>query len=883
MFVDWSHGNSGRNFSLDRASGYWIGNVTLEHDLGPLSYSIYVNDTSNNYNISGLQQVNIVDNDPPECNDQSPDGGTTGDAYTYRITASDNIAMGNVFVNWKHGNFDQNLSLSKATGYWIGNVTLDHSIDDLTYVSYAKDDVGNFNISDSQTVRISDNDRPAFTDQSPGEGTTGDALLFRVGAADNIGIGSVHVDWSHGNLGENTTLSKVGNNWEGTAILDDSLESLTYIISVADTSGNFNNSENTEITLSDNDLPEITDDSPNEGTTGDQFTFDIAAADNIGVADVYVVWSHGSRGGNLTLSDVAGHWSGTATLDDSVDDLVYNVHVVDTSDNHMAGNERRADVLDNDAPSYTDLSPAAGSTGDIYTFNVSAADNIGVESVRVEWVHGGLGDNVSLELSGGFWVRSVSLDDDIGDLTYGISVKDTSDNYGPGSPETITVTDDDLPTYADRSDDSGTTGDEFGFMVEAWDNIDVEAVYVDWKHGILGNNMTLTLDEDYWLGNAMLDHDASNLSFTVSIEDTSGNYRSGEKREIPVIDDDLPTADAGPDKEVPFGTVVRFDGSGSTDNIGVSNYTWSFKYNGSSVFLYDSTPEFSFDIAGEYAVELLVRDVAGNERSDVINVSVAPADDTGDDDDADDEDSDDDADDDSGADDDDSSGDDDSAGDDEVSGADDDDAGGSDGSGGAGMGEFFSSPGGMAVIGVLVFLLVVIIVLLVIIMSRGKKEKQKERREERENEMEKEMGETKEGAPVSSEAGPVPSPPVEIREESLEGVPNVGETGEPPQPQEDAKARAMELYDAINAEFREGMTLGMDIKLFQAEYETALAHLNSQDYPNAELLFTAVRDKLEREIASLRQPRLEGGSEQKALPTGDSGGMDNNFWGPPQS
>ncbi len=46
-----------------------------------------------------------------------------------------------------------------------------------------------------------------------------------------------------------------------------------------------------------------------------------------------------------------------------------------------------------------------------------------------------------------------------------------------------------------------------------------------------------------------------------------------------------PTANAGPDQRVDEGTIVTFDGSGSTDNVGIVNYTWTFN-DGTRTFLY---------------------------------------------------------------------------------------------------------------------------------------------------------------------------------------------------------------------------------------------------------------------------------------------------------
>ena len=83
-----------------------------------------------------------------------------------------------------------------------------------------------------------------------------------------------------------------------------------------------------------------------------------------------------------------------------------------------------------------------------------------------------------------------------------------------------------------------------------------------------------------------------------------------------------PVADAGPDQTVFSGIWVFFNGSGSKDNVGIVNYSWSFSYNGSARNIFDMKPSFMFEMPGNYSVTLRVRDAALNEANDTMNVTV---------------------------------------------------------------------------------------------------------------------------------------------------------------------------------------------------------------------------------------------------------------------
>ncbi|HUU06990.1 MAG TPA: PKD domain-containing protein, partial [Thermoplasmata archaeon] len=83
-----------------------------------------------------------------------------------------------------------------------------------------------------------------------------------------------------------------------------------------------------------------------------------------------------------------------------------------------------------------------------------------------------------------------------------------------------------------------------------------------------------------------------------------------------------PVADAGLNATITIGASVTFDGSDSTDNVGVSHYSWVFVYNGSTVELYGENPTFTFWTEGIYDVTLVVTDGSGNSDSDAVTVAV---------------------------------------------------------------------------------------------------------------------------------------------------------------------------------------------------------------------------------------------------------------------
>lgn len=108
----------------------------------------------------------------------------------------------------------------------------------------------------------------------------------------------------------------------------------------------------------------------------------------------------------------------------------------------------------------------------------------------------------------------------------------------------------------------------------------------------------------------------------LEVRDDAGLTNSTTKQVIVTLDEVAPIADAGEDKSIGIGESVKFDGSGSTDNIGIVNYTWSLMLDGNFRQLYGISPTQKFVNSGEYEVTLVVRDAAGLSGSDTVVITV---------------------------------------------------------------------------------------------------------------------------------------------------------------------------------------------------------------------------------------------------------------------
>ena len=107
---------------------------------------------------------------------------------------------------------------------------------------------------------------------------------------------------------------------------------------------------------------------------------------------------------------------------------------------------------------------------------------------------------------------------------------------------------------------------------------------------------------------------------TLNVTDAAGNWATAIMT-VTFIDIISPFANAGSDQIVDERTIVTFDGSCSTDNVGIVNYTWTFT-DGDPITLYGSQVEYHFEYPGVFIVTLNVTDAISLWNTDTITITV---------------------------------------------------------------------------------------------------------------------------------------------------------------------------------------------------------------------------------------------------------------------
>ena len=633
IFIDWEHGPLSDNLSLVESNGYWLGNITLDHNLTDLTYTIYVNDTANNYNISSRKNVAIADNDLPELGVSWASSFSTGDPAFFSVNITDNIAVDDAKLNFTvDAAFNHNWSIVNQTGSsWELTMVLPDSATVVEHYFWVNDTSGNRNKTVLYSNPVTDNDRPVFGQLWNSELTTGDQATLSVNVSDNIEVDSVHFNFTFDYLSYRTwpVTNHTGNSWYLNLTLPHDLRKTTFRYEATDLSGNYNNSTSQTLDTYDNDPPElISDQTPPTGTTGDTFAFGIEVTDNIDVFSVHVDWTHGNRSGNRSLSDTDfdGIWTGTILLDTCQGPLEYSIHLMDGSLNRYSSTVRTVSIFDNDVP-WLEECVFAGTptTGDPFEIMVNASDNTNVEFVYLQYTFDDTElINVSMsECGNGCWNVTIPVNSSAAFINCSFFLGDDAGNrvwisIDPVTkePVNLTVIDNDGPVAAANDD----------CQVDQHETVVLDGRNSTDNTGIVNYSWIVDTGEGevklYGEVGEYVFHDVGEYGVTLSVFDGMWN-RDSANFSIHVRDTTPPTAVTGNHSTIDQGVDFEFNASGSTDNVGINGYSWSFIYDRELTVLEGMSANFTFRIAGIYTVMLGVTDIAGNVGKAYITIRVS--------------------------------------------------------------------------------------------------------------------------------------------------------------------------------------------------------------------------------------------------------------------
>jgi parallel beta-helix repeat protein len=415
-----------------------------------------------------------------------------------------------------------------------------------------------------------------------------------------------------------------------------------FTIWAVDTSGNWNSSSGSFLTI-DTTPPMINDvsEDPNPQDIGGSVNVSANITDNVEVNDA---WIDITGTGNFTMSFDAS--SGRYFRNDSypfTGTYPYVIWTNDTSDNWNSTSGSFI-IQDMGVPQAT-ASLASPYWKNQATIMVDwiATDNLGLSNVTLQyryspsnsswgpWTEHSYNDSVTgTPASGSF--QFIAPSD--GYYEFFANGSDVDGNWEPDATnaEAIVAVDTTLPTSnldavlpywknASPTSLGATAGDTLSGLKEVtlWYRYSPNnASWGSWS--VFGTDMNLP-----WAWSFDFPSGEGFYEFYSAANDNASNTESKLVRDtLCAYDITPPTANAGSDQNVGLDTIVNFDGTASSDNLGlIANYTWTVKEGAATIAtLFGPNPSHLFDSVGDFTVALDVVDSAGNSGNHTINISV---------------------------------------------------------------------------------------------------------------------------------------------------------------------------------------------------------------------------------------------------------------------
>ncbi|MGA1820346.1 MAG: C25 family cysteine peptidase [Thermoplasmatota archaeon] len=553
-------------------SGYYDYNVTGAGGRAYFNFSTWnydvVNVTVTGYNFLPFSGNVSIDIKPPTMLMNSMGNATTGDEYEFNCTVSDESGIQTVLLDLRTDPQDLNdtttYPMVEIGDSWITDITAPYnSTDDLVYRIRGRDNSGNWNETLWDRVYVNDNDDPWFLeDTSSMMGTTGEIIKFNISAGDNIEVEELLLSarWEGSDETVDVEMTRSGGLWTGAwSVPADRIGTLEYTSIVYDTTGNLNDSLQGSIEITDNDAPVFMEDhTDTSATTSDEYGFRIQVEDNIGIEGVFVEYWRGNypEHDTMPMTESEGSWEYSIELpSDDLDPVYYIFHAVDTSGNWNHTTDLPVQVADNDAPVFLkDWSPESATTGEQANMAVSVRDNIRVETV-VLFVST-MEEPVEMEVQpdGSNWTAGIfAPESSIEPITYWFQARDPYDNTRISGESTITVIDNDAPTFGGVVvPDEVDAGANLTVTAMILDNIEVEKAEIEWWLGGTNDKTTLAMVEgpDGFSATFQVPIEAyGTVYFRMEATDINGNIGTSDRHDCSIIEY-VPTDDTGDDDDI---------------------------------------------------------------------------------------------------------------------------------------------------------------------------------------------------------------------------------------------------------------------------------------------------------------------------------------------
>jgi len=421
----------GINYTMTKiSSNTWEYNNLFPFSTGLKTYSIYANDSSNNW-ISLTSNFTVIDTNGPVLANlfENADPLELGQTVTIQINATDLSGISHVLIELDGVNYTMAFI---SVNTWEYNSWTPSSTGLKLYSIFANDTEGNWNTLDD-SITVQDTILPVLSNlvESADPLELGETETIQINATDLSGISTVIIEIG----GTNYTLTNIGGvTWQYNSWIPISIGTKSYTLYVRDSNNNWNYVIN-NITVIDTNYPKLTNliESADPLELGQIETIQVDATDLSGISHLLIEIS----GVNYTMEYLSGtKWEYNSWAPANLGLKTYTIYANDTINNWISldGNITVTDSL---GPTVLNIVKSSESIilGQTVSIQVDVFDLSGINDVIIELENS---NYTMTHVNGNTWEINNLIPSTTGILSFTIYARDTLDNWNSES-DTIMV------------------------------------------------------------------------------------------------------------------------------------------------------------------------------------------------------------------------------------------------------------------------------------------------------------------------------------------------------------------------------------------------------------------------------------------------------------
>ncbi|MFX0030669.1 MAG: LamG-like jellyroll fold domain-containing protein, partial [Candidatus Hermodarchaeota archaeon] len=353
----------GYNYTMTNISGNTYEYNWTRSYVGMVFYTIYANDSDNNWN-SFSSSFDIVDTTPPVIENLTVSEAPLelGNIVIITVNSTDLSNINQVWIEFEGTNHSMTNLSGNAWQYtsWSPSSTGNYS-----YTIWAEDNNNNWGFINS-SILVQDNTPPLYSDltEPPGPVELGNPLVISINATDLADIKEVLIEYEYSN---HTMINIGGDIWQYTSWMPGSIGNYTYRIYITDNNDNLNYTSSS-ILFQDTVLPTYFNlyESADPLELGDNPIFRIDINDFAGINQTLIEL----EGTNHSMENIYGdRWEFNSWTPDNWIVYQYKIYMQDNSGNwnSLIGNITVQDTIAPPSPVLTVV--PSGDVSGILTFD----------------------------------------------------------------------------------------------------------------------------------------------------------------------------------------------------------------------------------------------------------------------------------------------------------------------------------------------------------------------------------------------------------------------------------------------------------------------------------------------------------------------------------